>query len=529
MKSRSVRVALVALLMGAGSLTAQQPEWTVLLRGGTIIDGTGAPRYVGDIAITGDRIVAVSRTPLDARRAARVIDARGLVVAPGFIDLHAHLEPLLSMPDAKSHVTQGVTLALGGPDGSGPLPLGVYLDSAQTSGLGMNVAYLIGHNSIRRAVMGTENRAPTQDELQRMTVLVRQGMGDGAFGISTGLRYVPGYYSKTNEVIALSRAAADSGGFYTSHLREEGLGLLEGVGEAITIARDARIPVVLTHHKAVGQPMWGKSTVTLAMVDSARAAGLDVMIDQYPYTASQTSLSVLIPPWALAGGTRALRERLGNPALRDSIERGIVELLRTDRGGGDTRRVQFGSVSWDRSLEGKTLYDFAQRRGVGESMEAAAKLVLEGELNGGASMVYHIIDEGDVRRIMQHPQTMIASDGRLTRPGDGVPHPRAYGTFPRVLGEYVRVQQVLTLETAVHKMTGLPATRMGLTGQRGCLAVGCFADITIFDAAKVGSPATFTAPHQYAEGIPFVLVNGVLMVDGGEFTTNRPGRALRRP
>lgn len=529
MKSRSFGVTLAALLLAAASLTAQQPEWTVLLRGGTIIDGTGAPRYVGDVAIAGDRIVAVSRTPLNARRAARVIDARGLIVAPGFIDLHAHLEPLLSMPDAKSHVTQGVTLALGGPDGSGPLPLGVYLDTAQKSGLGMNVAYLIGHNSIRRAVMGTENRAPTQDELQRMIALVRQGMGDGAFGISTGLRYVPGYYSKTDEVVALSRAAADSGGFYTSHLREEGLGLLEGVGEAITIARDARIPVVLTHHKAVGQPMWGKSTVTLAMVDSARAAGLDVMIDQYPYTASQTALSVLIPPWALSGGTRALRERLDNPVLRDSIERGIVELLRTDRGGGDTRRVQFGSVSWDRSLEGKTLYDFAQRRGVGTSMEAAAKLVLEGELNGGASMVYHIIDEGDVRRIMQHPQTMIASDGRLTRPGDGVPHPRAYGTFPRVLGEYVRVQQVLTLETAVHKMTGLPAARMGLTGQRGCLAVGCFADIAIFDAAKVGSPATFTEPHQYAEGIPFVLVNGVLVVERGEFTANRPGRALRRP
>lgn len=531
--TRALVAASATLAFSAAALVAQQrapqPEWAVLIQGGTIVDGTGAPRFAGDVAITGDRVVQVSRTSLDARRAARVIDARGLIVAPGFIDLHAHLEPLLSMPDAKSHVTQGVTLALGGPDGSGPSPLGAYLDSAQRSGLGMNVAYLVGHNTVRRAVMGTENRAPTAAELQRMIALVQRGMGDGAFGISTGLRYVPGYYSKTDEVVALSRAAADSGGFYTSHLREEGLGLLEGVTEAITIAREARIPVVLTHHKAVGPPMWGKSTVTLAMVDSARAAGLDVMMDQYPYTASQTSLAVLIPPWALSGGTRALRERLTNPVLRDSIERGIVELLRTDRGGGDTRRVQFGSVAWDHSLEGRTLYDFAERRGMGTSMEAAAKLVLEGELNGGASMVYHIIDEGDVRRIMQHPQTMIASDGRLTRPGDGVPHPRAYGTFPRVLGEYVRVQHVLTLETAVHKMTGLPAKRLGLTGQRGCLAVGCFADVAIFDAERVGSPATFTEPHQYAEGIPFVMVNGVLVVERGEFTANRPGRALRRP
>ncbi len=522
-------IALAALVVAtAGVSSAQQPEWTLLIRNGTVVDGTGGARYAADVAVRGDRIVAVSRTPLDAARAARVIDARGLIVAPGFIDLHAHIEPLLSKPHAKSAVTQGVTTSLGGPDGSGPWPLRQYLDTAQKSGLGMNVAYLVGHNTIRRTVMGTENRAPTPDELARMVQLIRQGMGEGAFGISTGLRYVPGYYSKTEEVIALSRAAADSGGFYTSHLREEGLGLLEGVAEAIRIAREARIPVVLTHHKAVGQPMWGKSVVTLAMVDSARAAGLDVMVDQYPYTASSTGLAVLIPPWALAGGARAFRERINDPALRDSIERGIVELLRTDRGGGDTRRVQFGSVSWDRSLEGKTLHDWAVRRGVGPSLEAAAKLVIEGELNGGASMVYHIIDEGDVRRIMQHPQSMVASDGRLTDPGEGVPHPRAYGTFPRVLGHYVRDEKVLTLETAIRKMTGMPAARMGLAGERGCLAVGCFADITVFDANTVGSPATFTEPHQYAVGIPFVIVNGVVTVDGGRFTAARGGRVLRR-
>jgi N-acyl-D-amino-acid deacylase len=521
---------LLALALGQTALDAQsRPEWSLLITNGTVVDGTGAARYTADIAISGDRIVAVSRSSLDARRATRVIDARGMIVSPGFIDLHAHLEPLLQMPDARSAVTQGVTLALGGPDGSGPFPLAAYLDSAQRAGLGMNVAYLVGHNTVRRAVMGTENRAPTAAELEQMRTLIRRGMGDGAFGISTGLRYVPGYYSNTDEVIALSRVAADSGGIYTSHLREEGLGLFEGVAEAIRIAREAKIPVVLTHHKAVGQPMWGKSVVTLAMVDSARAAGLDVMIDQYPYTASQTSLSVLIPPWALAGGARAFRERVSQAALRDSIERGIVHLLLTDRGGGDTRRVQFGTVSWDRTLEGKTLFDWAARRGVGPSMEAAAKLVIEGELNGGAGMVYHIIDEGDVRRIMQHPQTMVASDGRLTRPGDGVPHPRAYGTFPRVLGHYVREERVLTLEQAVHKMTGMPAARLGLKGERGCLTVGCAADVTVFDPATVGSPATFTEPHQYATGISFVIVNGTPVVDAGVFTEARPGRALRKP
>ena len=530
-KAHSFAGSLVAGLLVAASLHAQSSApstWSVLVRGGTVVDGTGAPGYRADVAWQGDRIVAVSRTPLDPNRAARVVDATGLIVAPGFIDLHAHLEPLLQKPAATSAVTQGVTLALGGPDGSGPFPLAAYADSADRLGLGINVAYLVGHNTVRTRVMGTENRAPTAAELARMVALVGQGMAEGAFGMSTGLRYVPGYYSTTDEVVTLARAAASAGGIYTSHLREEGLGLLEGVAEAITIARDARIPVVLTHHKAVGQPMWGKSVVTLAMVDSARARGLDVMMDQYPYTASQTSLAVLLPPWALAGGRAALRARVADPALRDSILRGIVALLQTDRGGGDTRRVQFGEVTWDRALEGRTLWDWAEQRGVGHAMEAAAALVLEGELQGGASMVYHIIDEGDVRRIMAHPQTMIASDGRLTDPGEGVPHPRAYGTFPRVLGEYVRTQRVLMLETAVHKMTGMPAARLGLTGRRGCLAAGCAADVVIFDAATVGSPATFTQPHQYATGIPYVFVNGVAMVDGGRVTTARPGRVVRR-
>ena len=519
-----------ALVAGTGTpLAAQQAEWSLLIRNGTIVDGTGAASYRGDVAVRGDRIVALSRTPLDPARAARVVDATGLVVAPGFIDVHAHLDPLLRMPDAKSHVTQGVTLALGAPDGSGPLPLAAYLDTAQRAGLGMNVAYLVGHNTVRRTVMGTANRAPTPDELAQMVALIRRAMGEGAFGISTGLRYVPGYYATTAEVVTLSRAAADSGGFYTSHLREEGLGLMEGVAEAITIARDARIPVVLTHHKAVGQAMWGKSVETLRMVDAARAEGLDVMIDQYPYTATSTGIGVLIPPWALAGGRSDLRGRLADATLRDSIVRGIVELLRTDRGGGDTRRVQFGRVSWDSTLEGKSLYDWAERRGVGPSLAAAAELVLEAELNGGASMIYHVLDEGDVRRIMRHPQTMIASDGRLSLPGEGVPHPRAYGTFPRVLGHYVREERVLTLEAAVHKMTGLPAARLGLAGNRGCLAVGCAADIAVFDPARVGSPATFEDPHHYAVGIPYVIVNGTVVVDGGRFTDARPGRALRRP
>ena len=522
-----MRVLWLLLVGGAASAGAQTPQYDLVISGGVVVDGTGAAGFRADVAITGERIVAVSRTPIDAALARRRIDASGLVVAPGFIDLHAHLEPILSMPDAESHVRQGVTLALGGPDGGGPAPIGPYLARVAAMPLGMNVAFLTGHNTIRRAVMGTANRAPTDAEMQRMRAMVAESMGQGAFGLSTGLRYVPGYYSRTEEVVALSQVAADSGGIYTSHLREEGIGLLDGVAEALEIGRRAKIPVVLTHHKAVGQRMWGKSAVTLAMVDSARRAGTDVMIDQYPYTASSTGLSVLIPPWALAGGDSAFRRRLEDPVLNDSIERGVIDLLINDRGGGDLRRVQFSRVSWDSTLNGKTLYDLVTRLNIEPTVQNAAPVVIDAQIRGGASMIYHVIDEADVKRIMAHPMTMIASDGRLNRLGDAMPHPRAYGTFPRVLGRYVRDEHVLTLEQAVRKMTGMPAARLGLT-DRGCLREGCAADVAIFNPMTVRDVATFTDPHHYPEGIPYVIANGVPVVDNGTFTRARPGKVLKR-
>lgn len=507
--------------------TAAAGSYDLLITGGTVLDGTGAPAVRADVGVRGDRIVIVSRSPLAREGAARVIDATGLVVAPGFIDLHAHLDPLLRLPDAESAVRQGVTTALGGPDGSSPLPLAPYLDSARALGVGMNVGFLVGHNDIRREVLGQADRAPTAAELARMRAMVARAMGEGAWGLSTGLKYIPGAYSETPEVIALARAAADSGGIYTSHLREEGLGLIEGVAEAIRIGRESGIPIVLTHHKVVGKPMWGASVRTLAMVDSARAAGVDVVMDQYPYTATYTGISVLVPAWAMAGGDAAFRRRLEDAALRDSIVRGIVFNLENDRGGGDLRRVQLAKVSWRHDLEGRTLHDWAVERGQQPTMEVGAELVLEAMLKGGASAIYHVLEESDVERIMRHPQTMIASDGRLAAPGEGHPHPRWYGTFPRVLARYVRERGVLTLPEAVHKMTAQPAARLGLR-DRGTLAEGAFADITVFDLSTVADRATFEDPHQYPDGIPYVVVNGVIAVDGGRFVGVRAGRILRR-
>jgi dihydroorotase/N-acyl-D-amino-acid deacylase len=538
----TARQALTAALLLAGAAAAgaqhsvqhgvqadvpQGPRFDLLISGGTVVDGTGGARYRADVAVAGDRVVLVSRTPIPRARATRVIDARGRIVAPGFIDLHAHLEPLPLLPGARSAVTQGVTTALGGPDGGSPWPLAPYMAAREKEGIGINVAFLIGHNTVRRTVMGDANRAPTADELARMRAMVAQGMGDGAFGISTGLRYLPGTYSNIDEVVALSQVAADSGGIYTSHLREEGLGLLDGVAEAIEIGRRARIPIVLTHHKAVGQQMWGKSIVTLGMLDSARRAGVDVKADVYPYTATHTGLSVLIPSWALADGDSAFARRIADPALKDSITRGIVFNILNDRGGGDLRRVQFSRVSWDRTLEGKTLADWAERRTLARTPENGAALVIEAQLKGGANAIYHVLDEGDVRRIMRHPQVMIASDGQLSTPGDGQPHPRAYGTFPRVLGHYVRDERVLTLEQGVHKMTAMPAARLGLR-DRGVLRDGAAADVVVFDAARISDRSTFAEPHQYATGIDYVLVNGVAAVWQGKYMDVRSGRVLRR-
>ena len=358
-----------------------------------------------------------------------------------------------------------------------------------------------------------------------MESFVESGMNEGAFGISTGLKYLPGTFSELSEVIALSKIAGEKDGIYTSHLREEGLGLLEAVEEAIIISREAKIPVVLTHHKAIGVKMWGASGKTLAMVDSARDLGLDIMMDQYPYAASHTGISVLIPSWALEG--EGFAERVKDKALKDSIKSGIIFNILNDRGGNDLRRIQFSRVAWKKELEGKTLQDWLEMEGLEPSIENGAELVIQAQLNGGTGTIYHAMDEGDVENIMKHPMTMIGSDGRLSSPGDGHPHPRAYGTFPRILGYYVREKKIMPLETAIHKMTGLSAERLGLK-DRGFLKEGYYADITIFDPNTVLDQSTFTDPHQYPIGIPYVIVNGKIAVKNGELTGISNGKVIRK-
>ncbi|NVJ85155.1 MAG: D-aminoacylase [Algoriphagus sp.] len=514
---------ILTLILFLALAACQTPKFDIVIQNGTVYTGDGSKGEIMDVGISGDRITFLGK--LGSFESKELIDASGLAISPGFIDMHTHLEPILEMPLAESLVRQGVTLSLGGPDGNSPLPLDSFLDTLEQIEIGPNLAYLVGHNSIRRAYLGNVDRGPTQAELADMKGEVEKAMDAGAFGISTGLKYLPGTFAKLDEVIALSKVAADKGGIYTSHLREEGLGLIDAVQEAIQISRDAQIPVVLTHHKAIGVKMWGASNKTLALVDSARQLGFDIMMDQYPYTASHTGISVLIPSWALEGGKFA--ERVENPTLKDSIKSGIVFAVLNDRGGSDLKRIQFSTVQWDRSLEGKTMFDWLVREGIEPTVENGAEFVIKAQLNGGTGTIYHAMDEADVERIMQHPMTMIGSDGRLSKPGQGHPHPRAYGTFPRVLGYYVREKKILDLPTAIHKMTGLSAERLGIK-DRGILKVGAYADICVFNPETIIDQATFINPHQYPLGIEYVLVNGQFAIKQGTFQQKGYGRVIRK-
>ena len=346
----------------------QRISYDVVILNGSVYSGSKESKIQKqDIGIIDDQIVTLGT--IQNPKAKRVIDASDLVISPGFIDLHAHLEPVFKLSDCESHVRQGVTTSLGGPDGRGPVPFGHYLDSLTKLGVGMNVGFLAGHNSIRSEVMDLDNRAPTAEELKKMKQLVADAMIEGAFGISTGLKYLPGNFSKVDEVIALSKEAAKRGGIYTSHLRDEGLTIFASVAEAVEIAEKAAIPVVLSHHKVIGKPMWGKSNQTLAMVDKARERGLNVVMDQYPYNASYTGISVLIPSWARAGGNKAFIQRLENKKLRDSIKKGIIYNILNDRGGDDLDRVQFAKVKWMPELEGKTLKYWCERKGLTPTLE----------------------------------------------------------------------------------------------------------------------------------------------------------------
>ena len=512
------------------SATNDQP-YSLVLEGGNVWKGSGSTAKLADIGIVDDRIVAIG--DLSGHAAEQRLDVRGLAVVPGFVDIHSHAtwqsrerSGLFLHPDAESYIRQGVTTAIGGPDGGSDLHIGELLSDLEASPASINYGTFIGHNTVRDAVMGRENRAPTAAELDEMKALVRTGMLEGAFGLSTGLKYIPGAFASTEEVIELSKVAGQHNGIYISHMREEGLDLLKSVNETIRIGEEANLPAQITHHKAMGVEMWGASVDSLALLDAANARGDDVTSDQYPYAASSTGISVLFPAWSLAGSREEQLARFNDPETRARVKEGIVFNLVHDRGGDDPSRIAIALCEWDTSLNGKNFAEILEERGMPIDMDAAADLALEIQENGGCAGIFHAMSEEDVKRIMQHPNTMIASDGGIYVPGEGVPHPRNYGTFARVLAYFVRETKTLTIGQAIYKMSRFPARRINLNN-RGRIEVGAMADIAVIDLDHVQDHATFENPHQYATGVKHVLVNGIFALKNEQMTGARPGYSLR--
>jgi N-acyl-D-aspartate/D-glutamate deacylase len=514
----------VLAIAAAGPAGAQQTVHDIVIRNGRLLDGTGNPWYYADVAVEGDRVVAVG--DLSQARGRRTIDASGLYIAPGFIDAHSHAGPGLETPEL-SHgrplLAQGITTVFVNPDGGGPSDLARQRQDLLADGLGVNVALLVPHGSLRRAVLGMQDRDATSDELARMVALVRRGMDEGAFGLSSGLYYAPGSYAKTEEVIELAKIAAAYGGVYTSHIRDEAdynVGVVAAVDEVIRIAREAQLPGVVTHIKALGPRVWGYSQALVYRIERARASGIEVWADQYPYEASATGLTAaLVPRWAQVGGNSALLERVADPTVRARLRSEMLENL--DRRGGASR-LQFRRHEADPSIEGRTLEAVAVERGM-EPVDVAIALVEA----GGAGVVSFNMNDGDVEILMRQPWTMTASDGDLVPMGEGVPHPRSYGTFPRKIRGYVLERPVVDLAAAVRSMTFLPASVFRMR-DRGLVQPGVGADLVVFDLARLEDKATYRQPHQLAEGMVFVLVNGELAVDGGEFTGRLVGRVLER-
>jgi N-acyl-D-amino-acid deacylase len=523
----SLTIVATFLFTFAPNQNAQEPSYDLLLRNGRIVDGSGSPWYRGDIAIRGDTIVLIA--PVITASAKRTIDVGGQIISPGFIDIHTHARRgIFQVPTADNYVRQGVTTLIEGPDGGSAVPLAPFFARLEALPKSVNFGTFIGQGSVRSAVIGDVNRKPTAEELDKMRALVEQGMKDGAFGLSTGLFYVPGTFTTTDEVVELAKVAARFGGIHISHMRDEASRVVDSVKETIAIGELGGLPTQVTHHKIIGKKNWGKSITTLRLINDARSRGVDATMDQYPYTASSTSVAAaLFPAWAQEGGRDEVLKRLKDPVTRAKIKAETIRLIREERGGGDPKNVVLAGCGWDATLAGKNLAEVARLRKMTPTIPNSAEAALWLVEQGGCSGIFHAINETDLVRILRHPATMIGSDGEVTVFGAASPHPRSYGTFARVLSVYVRERKVISLEDAVRKMTSFPAQRINLS-DRGLLRPGMKADITIFDPATVRDLATFAKPHQYAEGFAYVIVNGQVVFEGGTMTAARPGKVLYR-
>ena len=537
-------VARLSLVLACAAVSAcavaDEPKgFQLVLRGGTIIDGTGSPGRPADVAISDGRIVAIGN--LDGLTANVVINVSGQVVCPGFIDLHSHADRgILKHRSAENYIRQGVTTLLCGNCGSSPTDIEKFFGELQDGGTGPNIAILVGHGSVRQAVLGRRDVVPDRNQLEKMKAMVRRGMRAGAVGLSTSLRYGPGSYAGTDEIVSLASQVRPFGGFYATHMRDEGTRIIEALEEALVIGRRARVPVHVSHHKISSASVFGLTRQTLARIGTARRAGIDVSLDQYPYGAGSGGVGLYVPQSSLAGGLDAFRKRVAAPKQRARILASVEDLLvrklyLADQSPGDdahTRqalnRIQIARARHDETLEGKNLVQILVSRRKPVTIRNGAELLIE-LVGHGVTGINHTLEVqpgGDVDRVMSDPHTAIASDGSVFEFGIGNPHPRSYGCYPRVLGHYVRTRGVLKLENAIRKMTSLPARRLDWH-DRGQLASGAVADVTVFDPNVVTDKATFLKPHQHSVGITHVLVHGQFVLRNGKMTGQLPGRPVR--
>ncbi len=508
------------LILQAGAAA----EWDVVIVNGEVADGTGAARKKTQVAVKDGRIAALGD---DVGPGKKVIDAAGKVVAPGFIDVHTHSENLPDIPAAENFLRMGVTTIITGNCGGSKTEVAAFFEKCEVAGIGVNVATLIGHNSVRRTAMGGSFlRRPNAEQLEQMCQMVDQAMRDGAVGLSTGLIYNPGTFAKTDEVLALAKAAAKHDGIYVSHMRHETVKIFEAIEELIEIARGAGIRAQVSHIKLSGPTAWGKTAEVLALLDKARAEGLQITHDQYAYPASSTGLAQMIPSSAREGSREDYQARIADPEKKSAI----IDQMRKMRESAGQKDYDYAVVARykpDSELNGKSIREAARLRRGSEAVEEQVELILEMEAKGGGSAVYHSMNEEDLKAFMKHPLTMTASDAGPRRLGENVPHPRGYGNNARVLGRYVREQGHLGLEDAVRRMTSLPAEVFRLK-DRGEIREGAVADLVVFDPATVIDVSTFEDPHHYSEGFSEVLVGGVPVIEAGVLTEARPGRAVRR-
>jgi len=514
-------MSLKCFLLLVAAVTTRAATYDLTIRGGSVVDGTGIAAFRADVAVKDGRIVTIGQFSGDATCE---VNAAGLVVAPGFIDVHTHVDNAHQQPLAENFVRMGVTTLVTGNCGGSVLDVGAYFRRLEATNVSINVATLIGHGTVRtKAMRGSFNRPPTDAELATMKSLVEQAMRDGAVGLSTGLIYLPGVFAKTDEIIELAKVAAAHGGIYATHMRNEGDRIMESLDETFTIARAAHIRAEISHIKIASKVKWGQAAAVLGAINKARGEGVEVTQDQYAYTASSTGLTRIIPEAALEGGK--FKERIANPQEKAKIVAEMKDHLRRNK-REDYSYAVIASYRHDSSLNGLSLPDAAKKARGSALLDEQIELALDMQLHGGASCIYHGMNEEDVQRFLRDGNTMVASDGGLRKAGGDFPHPRSYGNNARVLARYVRELRLLTLEDAIRRMTLLPATTFCLT-DRGVIRPGAWADLVVFDPAKIQTEATFNDPHHYATGFAWVFVNGVAVVKDDAHTGARPGRPLR--